>query len=120
MDFPAVTVCNQNRVHCGRLRTLIAEKLAESNQLNFTEAYSLLEKEEADAMSEYSLFLEDAGCGTSFDKYDETEGGSYGCAIVQNLTLISQVLSVCLYLCASNHITDQQNTNGMDHCPLYL
>ena len=97
MDFPAVTVCNQNRVHCERLRTLIVEEFAKSNQLNFTEAYSLLEKEEADAMSEYSLFLQDAGCRTNFDRYDETgvHGGSYGWAIVQNLNLISQVLSVC-------------------------
>ena len=88
-----MTVCNQNRVHCGRLRTLIAEKLAKSNQLNFTEAYSLLDKEEADAMSEYSLFLEDTGCRTNFDKYDETDvhGGSKGGTIVQNLNLISQV-----------------------------
>ena len=91
MDFPAVTVCNQNRVHCGHLKTLIAQKLAEQNQLNFTEAYSLLEKEnysgaEADALAEYTPFLEDAGCRRNFDKYDETDaqGGSYGCAILQN------------------------------------
>ena len=43
MDFPAVTVCNQNRVHCGRLKMFLAEKLAESHKLNFTEVYSLLE-----------------------------------------------------------------------------
>ena len=91
MDFPAVTVCNQNRVHCGNLKTLMAENLAESNQPNFTEAYSHLEKEnylgaEADAMAEYSQFLEDAGCMTNFKGYHEADvdGGSYGCEIIQN------------------------------------
>ena len=91
MDFPAVTVCNQNRVHCGRLKMLIAEKLAESSQLNFTEAHSILEKEnysgaEADALAEYTPFLEDAGCMINFNRYDEADldGGSYGCEIIQN------------------------------------
>ena len=89
MDFPAVTVCNQNRVHCERLRTGIAEKLAESKQLNFTEAYYLLEKgnysgEEADAMAGYSWILENTGCRTNFVNYDETDvvhRGGYGCFV---------------------------------------
>ena len=89
MDFPAVTVCNQNRVHCGNLKRLIAKNLAESNQLNFTEAYSLLEKGNylgagADELAEYSQFLEDAGCMTNFNRYTDVDGGSYGCEIIQN------------------------------------
>ena len=69
MDFPAVTVCNQNRVHCGHLKQLIAEEMVEASQKEMANMYSL---------------LEEAGCKTNFSKYDEkkeTTGGSSGCAI---------------------------------------
>ena len=90
MDFPAVTVCNQNRVHCGHLKKMIAEKLVEGNHLNETAAYSLLEEgtqlgDEAEGIAKIYSLLEDTGCRTNLDKYDETEapGGSSGYPICQ-------------------------------------
>ena len=76
MDFPAVTVCNQNRVHCGHLKQLIAEEMVKASHLNITEAYSLLEENGTAQLGEeldqemaiiYSL-LEDTGCRTKGDE----------------------------------------------------
>ena len=53
LDFPAITVCNQNRVHCGRLKTLMTEHLAKANHLNVTEVEAL------------ATILEDTGCRTN-------------------------------------------------------
>ena len=92
MDFPAVTVCNQNRVHCGRLKQLIAAEMVKASHLNITEAFALLEEDGTAQLGEeldqemaiiYSL-LEDTGCRTNFSKYDEnaeTNGESSGFAI---------------------------------------
>ena len=90
MDFPAVTVCNQNRVHCGHLKQWIVEQMMnKTSHHNISEAYSLLEGggelsgREAIAMAKAYSLLEFTGCRTNFDKYDETDvhGGTYGCAI---------------------------------------
>ena len=84
MDFPAVTVCNQNRVHCGHLKQMIAANLSETNHISIAEAYMLLEKgksSEEDNLAEMFSLLEDTGCRNDFDKYDETvlPEGSFGC-----------------------------------------
>ena len=91
-----MTVCNQNRVHCGHLKQLIAEEMVKASHLNITEAYNLLEEDGTAELGEeldeemaiiYSL-LEDTGCRTNFNKYDEntdTNGKSSGCAFFLNL-----------------------------------
>ena len=86
MDFPAVTVCNQNRVHCGNLKKMIAATLSKTDHLTYLE----LEKgnysgEGREVLAEIFSLLEDAGCKRDFDIYDETvlAGGSFGCICVE-------------------------------------
>ena len=99
MDFPAVTVCNRNRVHCGHLKQMIAANLSETRNLSIAEAYFLLEKgeySEEDNFAEMFSLLEDTGCRNDFDKYNDTVllEGSFGlCRIVSFLHKTG--LSVC-------------------------
>ena len=75
MDFPAVTVCNRNRVHCGHLKQMIAANLSETRNLSIAEAYLLLEKgeySEEDNFAEMFSLLEDTGCRNDFDKFNDT------------------------------------------------
>ena len=99
MDFPAVTVCNQNRVHCGNLKKMIAAKLSKMDHLSIAEAYLLLEKgnysgEGREALAAIFSLLEDTGCKRDFDKYDETvlAGGSFGCIVCVELYRFCKIL----------------------------
>ena len=90
MDFPAVTVCNQNRVHCGHLKQIIAANLSETNHISIEEANLLLENEKysgEDNLTEIFSLLEDLGCRRNFDKYNETvlPGGTFGCIVCVKL-----------------------------------
>ena len=87
MDFPAVTVCNQNRVHCGHLTQMIAAK----KNLSIKEAYLLLEKGNYSGEDEETLaeIFSDTGCKRDFDKYNDSvlPGGSFGCIVCVKLYL---------------------------------
>ena len=92
MDFPAVTVCNQNRVHCGHLKQMIAANLSETRNLSIAEAYFLLEKgeySEEDNFAEMFSLLEDTGCRNDFDKFNDTvlPEGSFSCIVCVDLYL---------------------------------
>ena len=95
MDFPAVTVCNQNRVHCGHLKQMIAAKLSKTDNLSIAKAYLNLEKGNysGEGREAFSL-LEDAGCKRDFDIYDETvlAGGSFGCIVCVELYRFCKIL----------------------------
>ena len=85
-----MTVCNQNRVHCGHLKQIIAANLSETNHISIEEANLLFEKGEysgEDNMAEMFSLLDDMGCRGNFDKNDDTvlPGGSFGCIICVKL-----------------------------------
>ena len=99
MDFPAVTVCNQNRVHCGNLKKMIAATLSKTDNLNIAKAYLDLEKgnysgEGGEALAKIFSLLEDTGCKRDFDIYDETvlAGGSFSCIACVELYRFCKIL----------------------------